>query len=165
MIVWLPEKMHESCANKLLKMVEEPPANTVFLLVSEDRENVLQTIWSRCQPLQIRAIEMEEMTAALERTYAIDHHRQLIVHVSPTAVLRAIELLTSSEERAYQFDLFKEMMRASVSRNIKSIKEVAGALAGIGRDRQKNFLLYSARLFREYFVKQFASARNRLPEQ
>lgn len=153
MIVWLPEKMHESCANKLLKMVEEPPANTVFLLVSEDRENVLQTIWSRCQPLQIRAIEMEVMTAALERTFAIDHSQAIdCARIANGSFTRAIELLTSSEERAYQFDLFKEMMRASVSRNIKSIKEVAGALAGIGRDRQKNFLLYSLRLFREYFV-------------
>ena len=56
MIIWLPEKMHVACANKLLKMIEEPPGETVFLLISEDRENVLQTIWSRCQPLHIHSI-------------------------------------------------------------------------------------------------------------
>src|SRR5690554_7012652 len=66
MIVWLPEKMHPACANKLLKMIEEPPAHTVFILVTEDTENVLQTIWSRCQPLYVRALEMEEMVEALQ---------------------------------------------------------------------------------------------------
>ncbi len=153
MIVWLPEKMNESCANKLLKMVEEPPANTLFLLVSEDRENVLQTIWSRCQPLQIRAIEMEEMVKAIERSFTMDHPQAVdYARIANGSFTRAFELITSSEERAYQFELFKDMMRASVSRNIKTIKEVASILAGIGRERQKSYLLYSLRLFREYFV-------------
>lgn len=153
MIVWLPEKMHESCANKLLKMVEEPPDNTIFLLVSEDRENVLQTIWSRCQPLQIRAIEMEEMIAAIEQTFHLDHDQAYgYARIANGSFTRAIELISTSEERAYQFDLFKEMMRASVSRNIKAIREVAATLAGMGRERQKSFLLYALQLFREYFV-------------
>lgn len=153
MIVWLPEKMHETCANKLLKMVEEPPANTIFLLVSEDRENVLQTIWSRCQPLQIRAIEMEEITAAIEQTYHLDHAQALsYARIANGSFTRAVELITSSEERDFYFDLFKEMMRASVSRNIKAIREVAATIAGIGRERQKSLLLYALQLFREYFV-------------
>src|SRR5690554_2756021 len=67
MIIWLPEKMHDSCANKLLKMIEEPPGNTVFLLISEDRENVLQTIWSRCQPLRINSIGDEEMIRVIQQ--------------------------------------------------------------------------------------------------
>ncbi len=153
MIVWLPEKMHESCANKLLKMVEEPPPHTVFLLVSEDREQVLQTIWSRCQPLQIGAIEMEEMVKAIERAFTIDHPQAVdCARIANGSFTRAYELIHSTEERAYQFDLFKEMMRASVSRNIKAIKVVAANLAGMGRDRQKNYLLYALRLFREYFM-------------
>lgn len=153
MIIWLPEKMHESCANKLLKLIEEPPANTVFLLVSEDRENVLQTIWSRCQPLQIRAIEGEEMVAAIENSFTIDHKQaNAYARIANGSFTRAIELITSSEERAQQLEQFKEMMRASVSRNIKKIKEVSGQLAGIGRERQKEFILYSLRLFREFFV-------------
>lgn len=153
MIVWLPEKMHESCASKLLKMVEEPPPNTLFLLVSDDRENVLQTIWSRCQPLQIRAIETDEMMAAIEQSFHLDHDQAYgYARIANGSFTRAIELISSSEERAYQFDLFKEMMRAAVSRNIKAIKEVAATLAGMGRERQKSFLLYALQLFREYFV-------------
>ncbi len=120
MIVWLPEKMHESCANKLLKMVEEPPANTVFLLVSEDPENVLQTILMRAanaadQGHRDGGDDRRRRTNLCDRSCrAIDCAR-----IANGSFTRAIELLTSSEERAYQFELFKEMMRASISRNIK----------------------------------------------
>ncbi|MDR1517550.1 MAG: DNA polymerase III subunit delta' [Dysgonamonadaceae bacterium] len=153
MVVWLPEKMHESCANKLLKMIEEPPANTVFLLVSEDSENVLQTIWSRCQPLHIRTIENEEMIAAIQSNFGLDaENAGSVAHIANGSFLKAIEIIQSSDETASFFCLFKEMMRASASRNIKAVKTVAAELAGIGREAQKSFLQYSLRLFREYFV-------------
>ncbi|MDR1742860.1 MAG: DNA polymerase III subunit [Dysgonamonadaceae bacterium] len=153
MIVWLPEKMHESCANKLLKMIEEPPANTIFLLVSEDTENVLTTIWSRCQPLHIRTIETEEMLSAIQSNFGLDDENAgSVAHIANGSFLKAIEIIQSSDEIVYFFNLFKEMMRASVSRNIKAVKAIASELAGIGREAQKSFLQYSLRLFREYFV-------------
>ena len=153
MIVWLPEKMHDACANKLLKMIEEPPEHTVFLLVSEDRENVLQTIWSRCQPLHIRAIEDSEIVTALQQQYTLEQtDAATFAHIANGSFTKAIELITSSEETRYFFDLFVKMMRTSVSGNIKAIKETAGELAGIGREMQKSYLLYALRMFREYFV-------------
>ncbi len=153
MIVWLPEKMHDACANKLLKMIEEPPEHTVFLLVSEDRENVLQTIWSRCQPLHIRAIENEEMVAAIQQQYGLERtNAQSYAHIANGSFTKAIELIASSEETRFFFDLFVKMMRASVSGNIKAIKKIAGELADIGREMQKSYLLYALRMFREYFV-------------
>lgn len=153
MIVWLPEKMHDSCANKLLKMVEEPPEHTIFLLVSEDRENVLQTIWSRCQPLHIRAIETEEMVAAIAKRFGLEQESaRSYAHIANGSFTKAIELIEASEQTQYFFELFVTMMRASVSRNIKAIKEVAAEMAGIGREMQKSFILYALRMFREYFV-------------
>ncbi|NLY23883.1 MAG: DNA polymerase III subunit delta [Bacteroidales bacterium] len=153
MIIWLPEKMHDSCANKLLKMVEEPPEHTIFLLVSEDREHVLQTIWSRCQPLHIRAIETEEMVAAIAKRFAMaQESARSYAHIANGSFTKAIELIEASEQTQYFFELFVTMMRASVSRNIKAIKEVAAEMAGIGREMQKSFILYALRMFREYFV-------------
>jgi len=153
MIVWLPEKMHDSCANKLLKMVEEPPEHTIFLLVSEDRENVLQTIWSRCQPLHIRAIETEEMVAAIAKRFGlVQESARSHAHIANGSFTKAIELIEASEQTQYFFELFVTMMRASVSRNIKGIKDVATEMAGIGREMQKSFILYALRMFREYFV-------------
>ncbi|MDR0333571.1 MAG: DNA polymerase III subunit [Dysgonamonadaceae bacterium] len=153
MIVWLPEKMHESCANKLLKMIEEPPDNTVFLLVSEELEQVLQTIQSRCQPLHIRPLESEEIIQGIRQNYGLDESAaQSVAHIANGSFLKAVEIIQSSDETKENFDLFVKMMRASVMRNIKSIKEVANEIATVGRERQKSFLTYSLRMFREYFV-------------
>lgn len=156
MIVWLPEKMHESCANKLLKMIEEPPQNTVFLLVSEDLENVLQTIQSRCQPLHIRAIEKNEMANAIQQKFGLEREQATnVAHIANGSFSKAIDIIRSSDETTYFFELFVKMMRASVSRDIKKVKEIATELAGIGREMQKSFLLNALRMFREYFVSNF----------
>lgn len=153
MIVWLPEKMHEACANKLLKLVEEPPENTVFLLVSEDREHVLQTIWSRCQPLHIRAIEKDEMVGVLQHKFGLNAEKaQSTAHIANGSFTKAIEIIHASEHTEYFFELFRQMMRNAFAGKIKAIREIAAELAGIGREMQKSFLLYALRLFREYFV-------------
>lgn len=153
MIIWLPEKMHVSCANKLLKMIEEPPGDTVFLLISEDRENVLQTIWSRCQPLHIHAIGNEEMVSVIQQNFDIEiSEAQSVAHIANGSYTKAVEMISSSDDTRFLFDLFVNMMRSSVSGNIKAIKESANEIAGIGREMQKSFLLYAMRMFREYFV-------------
>lgn len=153
MVVWLPEKMHEACANKLLKMIEEPPENTVFLLVSEELENVLGTIRSRCQPLHIRAIENNEMVAAITQKFGLQNDAaKVVAHIANGSFSKAAEIISASDETTYFFDFFVRMMRASVSRSIVPIKEVAVELAAIGREPQKSFLLYALRMFREYFI-------------
>ena len=153
MIIWLPEKMQLACANKLLKLIEEPPANTVFLLISEDRENVLQTIWSRCQPLQIRSIENNDIVTALEQNYNIDKQEaSSIAHIANGNYIEAAQLVRSSDDSEFLFSLFVKMMRSSVSGDIKAIKMTANEIASIGREKQKSFILFSIRMFREYFI-------------
>ena len=153
MIVWLPEKMHDACANKLLKMIEEPPENTVFLLVSEDLENVLPTIQSRCQPLNIRAIEHDEMVDSIRSVYGLqEEDAKSVAHIANGSFLKATSIIQSADDNKYFFSLFKEMIRSSVSRNIKAIRSVASEMASIGREMQKSYLLYCLRLFREFFI-------------
>jgi len=153
MIVWLPEKMHEVCANKLLKMIEEPPVNTVFLLVSEEPEEVLPTIQSRCQLVHVNAIEKDEMVNAIESRYRLTEKDALsVVHIANGSFTKAVKIIESTDETKYFFNLFKTMMRASVSRNIKNIKAIANEIAGIGREMQKSYVLYCLRMFREYFI-------------
>ena len=158
MIVWLPEKMHESCANKLLKMIEEPPDNTVFLLVTEELEQVLPTIQSRCQPMYIRALSAEEIVGAIQRYYGLDPSTaQTVAHIANGSFRKAIEIIETKDETKENFELFKKMMRATWVRNVKEIKGVATEISAIGREKQKSFLTYSMRLFREYFVSNFGS--------
>ena len=153
MVIWLPEKMNIACSNKLLKLIEEPPVNTIFLLISEDSESVLPTIRSRCQPLNIRSIEKEEMVAALSLNFELsDDEANSIAHIANGSYTAALHMIESSEDNRFLFQLFVNMMRASVSGNIKSIKETANEIAGIGREMQKSFISYSLKMFREYFV-------------
>ena len=153
MIVWLPEKMNLECANKLLKLIEEPPAQTIFLLISEDLEKVISTIRSRCQPIHIRAIEHEIMIDEIRSNYSLSlNDAQSVAHIANGSYLKVIEIVESNEESKTLLSLFNKMMTASFSKKIKSIKEIAEELSRTGREVQKSFITYSLRMFREFFI-------------
>ena len=153
MIIWLPEKMHESCANKLLKIIEEPFDQTVFLLVSDTPDNIITTIQSRCQRINIHGVDKSEIVQALERQYSITpEDAATVAHIANGNYLKAIETISLDEENKFFFNLFIKMMRASYARNIKEIKAIGNEIASVGRERQKNYLIYSQRMIREYFV-------------
>ncbi|MBK5720400.1 DNA polymerase III subunit [Dysgonomonas sp. Marseille-P4677] len=153
MVIWLPEKMHESCSNKLLKIIEEPTDNTIFLLVSDTPDNIITTIQSRCQRINIHGVEEKDIAMALESTYNITQEDAVsVAHLSNGNYLKAIETISLNEEHKFFFNLFVQMMRASYARNIKEIKAIGNEIAGVGRENQKAFLIYSQRMIREYFI-------------
>ncbi|MDH6354341.1 DNA polymerase-3 subunit delta' [Dysgonomonas sp. PH5-45] len=153
LIIWLPERMHEVCANKLLKIIEEPIGQTLFLLVSDSPDSVLTTIQSRCQRVNINPLPESEMLLALQSQYNIsDTDAASVAHIANGSYLKAMETIGLNEEHKFFFNLFVMMMRSSYARKIKEIKNIANELAGIGRERQKNFLIYCQRMVREYFV-------------
>lgn len=153
MIIWLPEKMHESCANKLLKIIEEPTENTVFLLVSDTPDNIITTIQSRCQRINIHGVDKADIIQALTNDYNLSSEdAENIAHLSNGNFLKALETISLNEEHKFFFNLFVQMMRASYARNIKEIKAIGNELGGIGRENQKSFLAYCQKMVREYFV-------------
>jgi DNA polymerase III, gamma/tau subunits len=153
LFIWLPEKMHTTCANKLLKIIEEPPTNTIILMVSESPDSILGTIQSRSQRINIRPINPDAITKAMVTQYGLstDDARH-IAHLSCGSYLKAMEVISTGEENKYFLNLFKEMMRNSWARNVKGMKLMAEDIAKIGRERQKNFLAYCQHLIRENFV-------------
>lgn len=153
MIIWLPEKMHEACANKLLKILEEPYDNTVFILVSDAPDQIITTIQSRCQRINIHNIAEKDIIAALETGYNIQPADAAnVAHIANGSYLKAIETISLDEENKFFFSLFVQMMRSSYARSIKDIKNIATEISGVGRERQKNYLVYCQRMIREYFV-------------
>ncbi len=153
MIIWLPEKMHEACANKLLKIIEEPYDKTVFILVSNTPDQIITTIQSRCQRVNIHNIAESDIMMALESDYNITPaDAASVAHIANGSYLKAIETISLDEEHKFFFNLFVQMMRASYARRIKEIKLIATEIATVGRERQKNFLVYCQRMIREYFV-------------
>ena len=155
-IIWLPERMMVQAANKLLKLIEEPPTETYFLLVSEDPEKVLGTIQSRTQRLNIPKLNEEEIAQALNSVHGLrEEEAKVAARVaqgSYTAALKRLE--TESEEKIF-FDLFVQLMRMSYMRRIKDMRAWSEQVSEMGRENQKRLLEYCQRLIRENFMFNF----------
>lgn len=156
LLVWLPERLHPSCANKLLKIVEEPPAKTAILMVSEDPDSILGTILSRTQRVRLRPIEPEPMRQVLRERFGLSaEDAEQVAHLSGGSFTQAIRTISLDEENRLFLEFFKNMMRNSWARNVRGMKAMADELATIGRERQKNFLAYCQHLIRENFMYRF----------
>ncbi|MBQ7179664.1 MAG: DNA polymerase III subunit delta [Bacteroidaceae bacterium] len=155
-VLWLPERMKVEMANKLLKLIEEPPSHTHFLLVSEDADNVLGTIQSRVQRIQVPALSEDEIRQALiERHGLQEEEAQSLARVAQGSYTEAIKRLQSGSEEQMFFDLFVQLMRLSYTRQIKPLREWSYVASDLGRERQKRMLDYWQRLLRENFIYNF----------
>jgi DNA polymerase-3 subunit delta' len=155
-IIWLPERMQLPCANKLLKLLEEPPERTLFLLVSENAEMILPTIQSRTQRVNIPGIEEAEIRRALtEKFNVLEAQSENIAHLANGNFIKALESIHIDDDNKLYFDLFVSLMRQSYMRNIREMKAWSEKVAGIGRERQKEMLVYCQHMIRENFVYNF----------
>ena len=155
-IIWLPERMNGECANKLLKIIEEPPLQTVFLLVCEEPEKLLETILSRTQRLDIKKIETAAVERALVERRGLDDavaHR--LARVANGNWLKAMEELDAGNENRLFLDMFIMLMRLAYQRNVKELKRWSETMAGYGREKQKRMMVYFLRLVRENFMYNF----------
>ena len=153
MIIWLPEKMHLACSNKLLKLIEEPPSKTLFILITENEESVIGTIRSRVQLVKFPFIEKEAIRSALQNIEGVNS--EIIpdaVHLSNGNYIKALEYLNPGEDEQFYFEKFQEMMRYAYKREVLAQIEWADKMTKIGRDKQKAFFNFALRIIREYFV-------------
>ena len=156
MIIWMAEKMNGECSNKLLKMIEEPPTQTLFLLVSENPDLLLPTIQSRVQRLTLRPIEEKTITRALSEKYGlVESDAQQIAHASAGNWLQAMEAIHLGNRSKEYIELFMTLMRKSYARDLKGMRQWADTAASLGREPQKNFLIYCQRMIRESFICNF----------
>ncbi len=155
-IIWLPERMNLASANKLLKLLEEPPRQTVFIMVSQEPDQLLDTIRSRTQRIDVKKIDTEAIEQALVSLRGIDADMaRRIARVANGNWLKALEELdTGNENRAF-FDMFVLLMRLAYMRNIHDLKKWCDTAASFGREKQKRMLTYFLRLVRENFVYNF----------
>ncbi len=155
-IIWLPEKMKVECANKLLKLLEEPPAQTVFLLGSEEPDRILPTILSRTQRINVPRLEDAEIAEALKVRFGLqDTDAAETARLAEGSYLQALEIIHLSEDTQLFFGLFVSLMRLAYQRKVKEMREWSDTVAAMGRERQKDFLTYCQRMVRESFVSNF----------
>ena len=156
MIIWMAEKMNAECSNKLLKMIEEPPAQTVFLLVAENPDLLLPTIQSRVQRIPLLPLDDDTVTTALCQRFGLtDADARQIAHSSAGNWLQAMETIHLGNRAKEHIELFMTLMRKSYMRDLKGMRQWAETVAGMGREPQKNFLIYCQRMIRESFICNF----------
>ena len=155
-LVWLPERMREDTANKLLKMIEEPPSQTIFLLVSENPAALLETIRSRTQRFDIPRIGTEDIEKALVDRRGIEQeaaHR--IARFAQGSWMAALDTLDAQSENREFLEDFINLTRKSFMRDVAGMRNWSMDVAKYGREKQRRMLTYFQRMVRESFISNF----------
>lgn len=151
-LIWLPEKMQPETANKLLKLIEEPEQGTMFILVSNSPADILPTIYSRCQRIELRRLADAEVAEVLAGGAAPDANHIAAAHLSEGNVIAAREALADSRSSQEFLDLFMQLMRLAYARKIGELKKWSEKVAELGRDAECRFMDYCQRMVRENFI-------------
>lgn len=151
-IIWLPERMRPEAANKLLKVIEEPFEDTIFILVSNNDSRILPTIQSRTQRFNFKPLSEIELKSLLLKKGVDEDMASDAARISEGSVQKADDIACHPDELNEFGDLFKEIMRASYALKAKTMKELSETAAGFGREKLQRFLSYCGRMVRENYI-------------
>ena len=161
MIVWMAEMMNTECANKILKLVEEPPDNTVLLFLTEQEEQIINTIYSRCQKLHIPKLSEASIAGALMNRKRLSEAEAIALSRKAQGDYnRALQILAESGEDLVFEEWFITWVRSAFKAkgNKKAIQDLlqwSDDMAKLGRETQKNFLGYCVEVFRQALLKNY----------
>jgi len=156
-LIWMPERMNLEASNKLLKLFEEPPNGTIFLLVSENANQLLPTIVSRLQTIKVFDFTAEDI---------INHFGEKILSFEKAIQLRNLtdadfgkisQIINDNETNLDLFNDFSDWMRLSYKMDVQGISKWVDQLATKGRKQQKAFLSYTIKMIRECIIYNFAT--------
>lgn len=158
-IIWKPERMNDSASNKLLKLIEEPPKNTLFFLVAEDQEAIIQTILSRTQLVKVNRLSHATLVQALNQQYGIQQDKaSAIANISDGSLVEAVKHISINEDDLLIRDKFIQWMRICYKPEIVNMVDWVDDQANLGREKQKLFLQYALHIFREALIMNYATA-------
>lgn len=157
LIMWLPEYLGKE-GNRLLKMIEEPPEETIFILVAENQELILNTILSRCQLVTLPPLGDEDIKEGLILRGVDIEDAEAISHLAEGDFNEAMILSQTAENN--NAHLFLEWMRSCFKGNGVELVNWVEKFAGIGREKQKLFLKYGLHFLRELMVLTTTSNEN-----
>ena len=158
MIIWMAEKMNISAANKLLKIIEEPPPKTLFLLIAENTEQIISTILSRSQVIKVPQIDNNSLSEYVKKKFNLNSQEAIsVVNQANGNYIKVLDVINYSSENSFNFNQFAQLMRFSYSKKVIEIIKWAEDISKLGREKQKRFLKYALRLVRENFILNIAS--------
>ena len=152
-LMWLPERMNEQCANKLLKLIEEPFNDSLFIITSNAPGEILPTIYSRCRRIGINRLSDSDISSFLCANYSVDPQDAIaLAHNAEGSVSEAIRLMSVADESRLFLAKFIELMRLAYQRKIVELKKWSLDVTDMNREQQLSFLRYCNRLMRENFI-------------
>lgn len=152
-IMWLPERLRDDAANKLLKMIEEPSHDTLFILTSDNPKAILPTIYSRTQRITVKRYPDSEISAHIADVFSLSpSEADETARLAEGNMVEAIKLVDMSKDRNLYLDLFMQLMRKAYTRSVGDLKEWSAELTSIGREREMQFYEYCAHMLRENFI-------------
>ena len=151
MILWMPELMHPSAANGILKVLEEPAERTVFLLVSSNRERLLPTILSRTQLVRIPGFSDEELVYILTSEYDIDQNKaSQLAHLADGSLRTALQINAEADINVHS--MFTDWMRYCFQNNFPELTSLSDKFSASSKSAQKSLLLYGLEILRDSLV-------------
>ena len=161
MIIWMVEKLFHAAAPKLLKIIEEPPEKTLFILVSENADQVISTILSRTQLVKIPPLSDDEVMNFLKVQYEIsDNTARQVALMADGNLLEANLLVKRTGAENYNFDQFRSWMLMCWSGDVTKMLAFGAGLSTLGRERLKDFFGYGLRIVRSCLIYRHGDANN-----
>lgn len=152
MLIWLPELMHPSAANGILKILEEPPAHTFFLLVTNSAEQLLPTILSRTQVVHVPLLEDRAIDRFLRENHSLEEvKRQEIVQLAEGDLNFAIQLIDTDED--HHQTRFMDWLRSCFKKDYAKLISLADEFHELDKLAQRNLLHYSLGMLRETLLR------------
>ncbi len=151
-IIWMPERMLPACANALLKLLEEPYPDTIFILVSNEPDKLLPTIFSRTQRFNLKPLTPDELTNALENVGTHGAEAKEVARLAEGNMIKALDISGEGGEILEFSGYFIKMMRLAYARNVAAMRMLSESIAALGREKNGRFLAYCTRLTRESFI-------------
>jgi len=149
MIIWMVEKLYHSAAPKLLKILEEPPPKTLFILIAEDTNSILKTILSRTQLVKLTPLADEDIRSFLQHNFQVSEEKiETIVNIADGSFKNVFPYLSDQADDNPYFIHFREMMLLAYQRNFLKMKSKSEELSKIGRENIKQLLQYGVRIVR-----------------
>lgn len=152
-LMWLPERMNEPSANKLLKLLEEPHDDTLFILVSNEPTKILPTIYSRLQRIQVKRLDDNVIAQYLEQNFGVaTDQAQGIARLAEGSILEATHRLSTSDESKQFLEMFISLMRFAYQKKVGELRRWSNTVAEFGREKCCRFMEYCERLTGENYI-------------
>ncbi len=157
MIIWMVEKLFHAAAPKILKVLEEPPDKTLFLLVSENQDLIINTILSRTQLIKIGRLDDNDLSKAL----ISDGYEPAVVNdavrIAGGNYLAAVRLISQSDDERYNFINFRDWMRNIYQFDVEKLVKFVAEMSKNSREKNKSFLNFALRFTRECLLMNYGS--------